>query len=223
MPLRAALQPWYDAAMSYLGYDIDEVDHDARINERALDQHLDKPRLRALSAAFAIELQEIEQAALDVLVNRATDVAEGASLEQIARIVSQAITTSDVATLRLLVKTRIVVRRSFGTINDLLAILRTFIPGEQRLLTEYFPAAVLVGVPDDIGDELASAVIELLAQATAGGVATYLVYLAEPTVLGEELRLSDATDWPGGAPKAFNDSGTWPAGPGNVFAAVKRS
>ena len=208
--------------MSYQGYDIDIVDHDARIDERALNQHMDKPRLRSLSAALAVEAQEIEQAALDVLINRAIDSATGASLEQIARIVGQAITTSDVTTLRLLIKTRIVVRRSFGTINDLLAVMRTFIPNEQRYIIEYFPAAILLGLPDNFSEEMANAVVEFLAQATCAGVATHLVYLAEPTVLGEELRFSDAADWPGGA-GAFSDSATWPAGPGQVFAAVKRA
>lgn len=200
--------------------DIERFDHDERTSSRVLQQYKGKPRYEALVGLLAKQADEIESALIDVYRSRGIDVATGASLLKLARRVVQPVNTDDADVIRQLIRTRIVARKSQGTINDALAVLRTFVPDEQRQLIEYYPASLVVHLPDDISDAVARATIGYLGDAIPGGVSVHLVYLPSPLVSGDEIRFSAATDWPSGTP-TFSAATDWPTG-SPVFAAVIR-
>lgn len=161
-----------------------------------ITQFKEKPVLAALLTSWLQQVQELEQAWLDLFTERGLDTATGAQLDVLARIVG---TTRDGATdaqLLARIKSRIVINRSNGTAEDLLQIVDELgaIGANPAELVERFPAALELFLPDPLtgidGDEVARGIY----LARSAGVNALLlwtqysgsfgVFNSEPAALG---------------------------------------
>ena len=83
-----------------------------------------KPRLASLIWAFTEEVQILENAIQSVITLRQIDAAGIEQLKIIGKLVGERYASQATATYRAYVKTRILVNRSGGTINDLLRVVQ---------------------------------------------------------------------------------------------------
>lgn len=101
------------------------TDHVARSVSRLLWQYRDKPRIRALISAYAMEIQTIEDALQTLGDVLDFEEQEGVTLANIARLIGLDPSGRDDATIRTLIRTEILINRSSGTMPELFAIVAT--------------------------------------------------------------------------------------------------
>jgi hypothetical protein len=82
----------------------------------------EKPRFMALLESFVASAQALEVALQAVLNESSIETAVGAQLDQLGAVVGQPRKGLDDATYRVLIKAKILVNKSSGTIPDLIAI-----------------------------------------------------------------------------------------------------
>jgi hypothetical protein len=135
---------------------------------RLLEQYKDKPRLAALIKSYLGEVQVLSDATWETLVSRLIDDAVGEQLTVLSRLVGETERFEDDERQRVLVRARIAVNRSDGTLNDVIRVAE-IIFGLTPLIGEPGNAYIVVIVPEAV-----SVVPELewrlLNQARAGGV-----------------------------------------------------
>jgi hypothetical protein len=135
---------------------------------RLISSYKDKPLLGALLTSYLKEVQQIENALIQLLNERLPDTATStAVLDILGRIVGQPRSGRDNDTYRLWIKARIAVNRGSGTIPELNNILQLVLPSDQafELYEDSYPAHFEVLVPDPV---------EFLpAQATSGMLAPF--------------------------------------------------
>jgi hypothetical protein len=148
-----------------------------RRHERAvslLTDALRKPRIEAVLKAWLSALDDVEEE-LDGFAVGTTDidVAAGAQLRVLSRIVgSQEV--SDDELQRLLVRTRILVVRSSGTGDQILRILNLIT--DTPYLLEIFPATLLVGVLFETSEAAAQIAFGFMNAARSAGVRLSLLW-----------------------------------------------
>lgn len=125
-----------------------------------------KPRWAALMVGIANEIQQLENAACDVIVSRQLANATGPRLRVLARVVGQPVGAYSEADLRTLISVRIAINRSEGRWNDLVRVLGLL--GISYAMSDYWPAALLVQLTGDPSN--ADLVAGLLQQTAAAGV-----------------------------------------------------
>lgn len=130
-----------------------------------------RPNMGKLLAPLLEECQELENAIWSVIYGRTIDYAEGEQLDMLGRIVGQPRNGLDDDAYRAHVNARIRINRSFGTSNDVIAVIR-LIDSAAFHLTEGERASFLVYFDEPpsnagIGRELGN----LIKQARAAGVA----------------------------------------------------
>ncbi len=104
-----------------------------------------KPRWAALYAAFGREVQELEDAAVDVITSLFLDNATGARLAMLGKIVGQLDPGLGEAIFKLLIRVRIRINRSEGSRDDVIEVLQLLgIPKAQRTIANDFPAKIRV-------------------------------------------------------------------------------
>jgi hypothetical protein len=124
-----------------------ETAHVDKALSRLLVQFKDKPRIRDLITAFVDQIQDIEDAFWDLLVDRTIDNAVGAMLDILGRIVGARNRSGDGDDqYRLIVKVQIAVNRSNGSPEALLNISRLLWGTGNFRLLETFPAAIVLTV-----------------------------------------------------------------------------
>lgn len=129
------------------------LEYDALVLERGrsrlLHQFKGKPRLEALLGVCLGPLQEVEIAAWQLLVERTIDTAIGHALRILAHQVGlRGYDSRADAPLRRLVRAWILVQRSSGTSEDLIAVVRAFAASTAIELRPYYPAAIVVRLRD---------------------------------------------------------------------------
>lgn len=150
-------------------------DHAEQGEALLLAQFRDRPRIKALLYSYLRRVQELEDAAFDVLVGRLIDEATGYLLEVLGRIVGQANEGSwDDDTYRLFIKARIRANQSNGHGDDVIDVLN-LVESADFVLSEVYPAAMFVdfATPPD-ADPLI--LIELARLAKGAGVQLQLLY-----------------------------------------------
>lgn len=132
--------------------------------------------LRAWMTAF----QELEDATQQVLALRTVDVATGAQLDVIGKLVGQPREgVSDDELYRRRVRARILVNRSTGLISDVLAIADLIVyDDDARYVVDNQGAAAYVLRVEDVAttDDVADLLVAFLRDATAAGVRPILEY-----------------------------------------------
>ncbi len=140
-----------------------------------------KPRWGALFVAIARQIQELEDAAWDVLTKRMIGNATGAQLQVLAKLVGQVDPGLGDDVLRNLVRVRIRVNRSGGRRKDILAILNLLsVAKSDRTLINVYPAKMrldLTGVAPLPVPLLHST----LSEAMSAGVGLILLHSEEPS------------------------------------------
>lgn len=158
-----------------MSYDISKiVDHSDRGVAHLLEQFKDKARLEVLARSYLDRVQELEDAIWEVITIRGIDASEGLNLDAIGVIVKRprlALSDSD---YRIALKCQVLINRSSGTPNELLAItllatsaLTTTGP---LILGEAYPATIWVQVQSGIPDTVIPILYDNLIRAKAGGV-----------------------------------------------------
>ena len=139
-----------------------------------ISQYRDKPRIAALLSSYLRRVQELEDAAFDVLVSKLIDSATGAQLEFIGRIVGQHNERDwDDDTYRLYIKARIRANQTGGHADDVIDVLN-LVETADFVLDEVYPAAMCVEFdPPTTADPFI--LIELARRAKASGVRLQLL------------------------------------------------
>lgn len=144
-----------------------------------LEQYKNKPRIAALIASELKDIQELEDAAWDVLIKRLIDTATDAQLVALGRIVGQdPIEGEDDDLFRLRIRTRIRANRSNGHPDDVIAVCVLALEGFATDWTyeEHYPASFIVDTIDPISTQTAQLVGEFMRLAKAPGVSASLHY-----------------------------------------------
>jgi len=144
------------------------TDHVTRGVERLIERYR-LPRTSALLASWLTEAQAVEDAFYQLLTERHVAVASGETLDMLGRIVGQPRDGRDDATYRIWISARVMVSRSSGTTEQILAIADKLVGGGPVVLREYYPGSFIVdlgGVEVHVGSEIA----QLLQLAKAAGV-----------------------------------------------------
>ncbi len=104
-----------------------------------------KPRWAALLTSFTREVQEIENAARDMLAKRTLAIATGVRLAVLGKLVGQIDPGLGEEVFRTLIRVRIRINRSNGSRNDVIEVLQLLgIPLAQRQITNSYPAKIRV-------------------------------------------------------------------------------
>jgi hypothetical protein len=169
---------------------------------RFLTTALRKEYVEALLRSWLARVDDLEAEAQDLGARLFDlDALEGEPLRVVARIIGAPQVAGD-DEQRLLIRTRLLVVRSSGTGDDLLAILAAFVTLAELELVEYQPAAVVVGRPHSFAQEAVSAAF--LQEARAAGVLLQLVY--SPVPEAETFRHSPATEYAADQAEAFAEA-----------------
>ena len=145
-----------------------------------LQQFKDKPRLAAVLCALLTPIQELEDAAWQLLTERDLDSAVGVQLDVLGRLVDEPRDGRADDQYRPFIRARILINRSNGLPEEVLTIVRVALGASIEVhLREHFPAAFTVEVVGAIPLTPAS-LLRLLQQAKAGGVRVLLEYSLIP-------------------------------------------
>lgn len=130
-----------------------------------ISQFRDKPSIEILVRALMTQVQAAEDALFALLTERAIDTAVGAQLVVLGKIVGQEQGTFDEETFRTLIRGRVLVNRSSGTVDQMIELVNTLLPaGASLVVREYYPAAFQIevtgSIPDFIGNAIAGMVLE---------------------------------------------------------------
>lgn len=150
-------------------------DHVEQALARLISQYRDKPRMRALVAAYAKRVQALEDAAFQVLVSKLIDAATGEQLAFIGRIVGQPNERGwDDTTYRIFIKARIRVNQSNGHGDDVIDVIN-LVEAADFVLREYYPATMFVDF-DTVTAADPVILVELARASKAAGVRLQLLY-----------------------------------------------
>lgn len=151
---------------------------------RAVDRLISKlrrPRIEGIVEALVLQLQEIETSALwPMLVETWVDRTIGADLRQVAALVGlRGFDDYDDNTLRRMVRARIRVNRSNGTVPTLIAIYRAFVGSAEVRFRRRGVANLVVWGRDPLSDETREG-LELARFLRAGALAGVAVFVEWP-------------------------------------------
>jgi len=160
---------------------------------RLLGQFSDSTALRQLICSLVSPLDELEDAVLDVHYNRwLADTTTGVQLDVIGRIIREPRNGLDDATYRRALRTRVLINRSSGKLEELIEIALTFEPLIEPIeFREHAPNSITVR-PAGAFDADPKALTERLQTARVGGVNLQLLYPPGAGVAGA-FTLSDTT------------------------------
>lgn len=163
-----------------------------------------RPVIRAVLSAWLSEVQELEDAAWELL-SLTIETASGDALDQYGVILGTPNPGVSTALYRALLSAAALAIRSSGTGPELLAVLEQLsVPGESDLvltLTESFPATLSVE-PVSVSAFTAAVLYSVLRRAVAGGVRLLVIDVPE----GDTFAFSDTDETVDDAERGFSDT-----------------
>lgn len=187
------------------------TDHESRVS-RLIEQFQDKPDLEALIRSYLAQLQDVEDALFEIILERDLDNAVGLQLSTIADIVGQPRTTSDDDRFRTMVRARIAINLSDSTGEDIIRVANLLlVDGEAYELKEEPPAQLRVTVLDPLTSADADLMRDLLNLADAGGVRLLFQFNTSLASASDKLTLNDSSS---GLPGTGGGLGSTTAGGG---------
>lgn len=135
--------------------------------------------VRKLVTAFAAPVQDIEDALQQLLVQRTVTTAEGEQLNVLGRLVGQPRNAMSDDDFRRMIRARISVNRSKGTIADVLKVANLVIDdtGAYLHVNNTGEASLVLSVEDVVSDwDVMQLVIQMLRDTVAGGVRIVLEF-----------------------------------------------
>lgn len=145
-----------------------QPDHVTRGVERLIERYR-KPRTSALLASWLSEVQLVEDAFWQLFAERSLAAAYGATLDLLGKIVGQPRGGRDDATYRLWISARVLVERSSGTTEQILAIASKLAGGNTIVLREYYPASFVLDM-GPLDSHTGLQIAQLVVPAKAAGV-----------------------------------------------------
>lgn len=144
---------------------------------RLLGQFADSTALRQLICSLVSPLDELEDAVLDVHYARwLADTTNAEQLDVIGRIIREPRNGLDDATYLRALRTRVLINRSSGKLEDLIEIALTFEPDIEPIeFREHGPNSITARPAGDFAAD-PKALTERLQSARAGGVNLQLIY-----------------------------------------------
>lgn len=181
------------------------TDHAARAIARLLTQYRGAARLEAVVAAFADQVQAVEDAFADLLLARSLEAAAGAQLDVLGAILGEARQGYGDEAYRTHIAARVQTNRSGGTIPEVIAVMDSLAltvvdASATTVLIEQPPAAfvVRIGVATATGS-MVDFLLSFLRALKPGGVRGILEWFHDPP--------ADTFTWDGTADQAW-DVGT---------------
>lgn len=152
------------------------LDHAERGLAKLLEQFKGKPRIEALLRAYLNRVQELENAAWEVINYRLLENAEGVQQDIIGRIVGRGRNALSDTDYFYALKGQIRINRSSGRPEDLIDVTRLSIPsGFVFSYGEFYPATVIISISGAVSFNI-SILFENLLRTKAGGVRLFLSY-----------------------------------------------
>lgn len=153
---------------------VEQADHESDGLSNLLDQYIDKPRMRSFLASLLENIDELEQASIDVYAGMSPYTAIGNQLDILGKIAGQNRGELTDDQYRLFILARILVNRSNGTIPELIEIIERL--GIAKIeIREYFPSAYDVAIFDTDNGEV---ITELMQDHKPAGVKLLYKYSA---------------------------------------------
>ncbi len=133
--------------------------------------------LEKILEAFLKQIQDVEDAAFQILLDTILDNAIGEQLDGIGRVVVLAREGFSDDTYRERLRAKIIINRGSGTIPQIVEIISLLSgAGVQVELQEFFPAAIHVTAVDIIATGLGFGIAPLLQVAKLGGVKAIFIF-----------------------------------------------
>lgn len=128
-----------------------------------------KPRIAALVKSYLAQIQALEDALWDVIVERELETADLERLKVLGKIIGQPRLTFDEETYRTVLKARALANVSQGRASDILAVLELLFGTGNYTLTEVGNATLLISAGEPLtGIEAAEAVLPDVRSAGVG-------------------------------------------------------
>lgn len=188
--------------------DIPKVDHSELGLARLIWQYRgSKPRMQAWLEAYLDTYQDLEDVAIQVMANRWPLTAVGVQLDVLGKIVGQERGELTDDQYRLFILARILANKTKGRAANLEEILE--ILGFPTIdIWEHYPAEIHVSVA---GADFGELIVELLADAKAGGVMLRFTFSDEDE--GVVFQIASTSDYDDtDASSGFSDDATLTAG-----------
>jgi hypothetical protein len=154
------------------------TDHVDRALARLIGQFRHSASHRGLLASYIAEVQEVENALFDILVQSSIADATGAQLDGLGQILGERRNGREDDVYRQAVAARFFLNKASGTIEEVLQLFR-LITDASPYLDEYFPAAFVLRLEDVPIEDPANLALMLRAVKVAA-VRAVLHYLAAP-------------------------------------------
>lgn len=151
------------------------ADHVEQALSSLLSQYRERPVLEGWLSAFVDQIQELEDAFFELLLQRFLSTATGAQLDVIGRIVGRARNALGDGDYRILLSAWIRANRSDGTGDDVLDVVELALQGANLTFTPFYPASFVVWVDEAMTADPATVAL-LIARARLAGVNAQLVY-----------------------------------------------
>ncbi len=152
-------------------------DHVKRGLGRFLQQYKNRPNLAVLLTSYLNRVQELENAAWEVILYRLLDTAEGIQLDRLGAIVGRGRGSLSDAEYLLAIKGQIRINRSCGTPVDMIDVATlTLPPGDVFTYGEAFPATIVMIVVSAETDTVIGVLFDSLKRTKPGGVRLLLEY-----------------------------------------------
>jgi Protein of unknown function (DUF2612) len=144
------------------------TDHQARGAALLTEQFKHRPLITLLLKSWLAEVQQLEDAAHDLQLQRALDSATGVHLDILGALVGQVRGGRSDAVYRIWIAARALVNRSSGTTSQLLAIASKLC-GDPVRLEEQYPGWFTLHAEQPVGGGAGSEAAQLLRIAKAAG------------------------------------------------------
>lgn len=143
-----------------------------------LEIYKDKPRIAALITADLNRIQELEDAAWDVLISRLIDYATNAQLDVLGKIVGQSRISADDEVYRVRIRARIRANQSLGNPRDVIEVVLLALGVEKETIvyTEHYPASFSIEYLGPVSDEVAGVVRDFIQVSKALGVKPFFLH-----------------------------------------------
>ncbi len=146
------------------------TDHEDRAEQLIIERYR-KERIVALLRSWVARVQDLEDTFWDLHTKRALGSAEGATLDLLGKIVGQPRDNRSDTVYRLWIAARILVNRSSGMPEQLIAIAKKLVGAEVAVrLEEQYPAALTIYADEVTDGPSGVEIAKLLQLAKAAGV-----------------------------------------------------
>ena len=197
------------------------TDHEGRVS-RLIEQFKNKLDLEALLRSYLKQVQDLEDALFEIILERDLDNAVGVQLTTIGNIVQQPRTTPDDNRFRTAIRARIAINLSDSTIEDVIRVASLLLQefNETFEVRDEPPAQFRVTVIDPLQSADSDLLQLLLDEADAGGVRLLLQFNNSLTANVDKLLLEDSISGSSGGGGTLGSTTGVTTNPGGLASVI---